>query len=460
VLLGLATVAVVYLIGRDIYPRSPVIPLGAAAIAAFVPQFIFVSSVVNNDNLAILCATLATWMMARLLVRHGDRWTFLGLGLSLGAGLMSKQSLLVLVPLAGLVLIYTAIRDRSFRQFLESLLIVGGAIAVISGWWYYRNLVLYGDLFGLDPFLANRPEEISATISSWSSFCAFLDKMHRSFWGLFGWMNIPLPDWIYRLLAFGYVIVALGLGAALLKRRRGVERPWAAWLLLFSLPVLFLLWVVAYGYRFGGSGWQGRYLFPALPAVGLVAAAGLASLCGQRRAVPLILTALGLFAVAAWALPGLISPAYVRVTQPLTDLKNAQQSMNVNFGNVIQLSGYDLHVASEGAEAGVALTLYWQAVDLPIKDYKVFVHLVNLDWELHGQGDGYPMGGRFPTSEWQPGDLVIDPHWITIPQPLTPGQYKGAVGWYLESTGERLTVLEAGQESGTVAETAPFELPP
>jgi hypothetical protein len=255
--------------------------------------------------------------------------------------------------------------------------------------------------------------------------------------------------------------VAIGLAAALLRSRRDPDHRWAAWVLLASLPVLFLLWVVAYGYRFGGSGWQGRYLLPALPAVALLAAAGLAGLLsGRRMAVPLVLTGLGLFAIAAWALPGLICPAYKRVTQPQAHLRSAQQPMNVNFGDVIQLSGYDLHVTLESAEPQVAATFYWQATGAPAENYKVFVHLVDSDWELHGQGDDYPLEGWFPTSEWRSGDLVIDPHSITIQQPLTPGKYKVATGWYLESTGTRIPVLEAGKEVGTVAETMFFEVPP
>ena len=39
-------------------------------------------------------------------------------------------------------------------------------------------------------------------------------------------------------------------------------------------------------------------------------------------------------------------------------------------------------------------------------------------------------------------------------------QLNSGVGWYLESTGERLPVLEAGQEVGSLGETMSFELPP
>jgi 4-amino-4-deoxy-L-arabinose transferase-like glycosyltransferase len=461
VLMGAGTVAIIYLIGREVFPRQSVIPLAASAIAAFNPQFVFISSVVNNDNLANLCAAMVTWMLVRLLMGRTSRWTLLGLGLSLGAGLMTKQNLLVLVPLVALSLLYRSFRRRNFRLLLEGGLIIGGAILVLTGWWYWRNQILYGDPFGVSAFLAHRQQEGSATITDWTTLRVFLGKMHRSFWGMFGWMNVPLPAWIYRVLTSGYVLAGIGGGLAWHRNRRRGSRPWAVWALWALLPVLFVLWVTIYGYRFGGSGWQGRYLFPALPAIALLLAAGLANLLPQRgKAVPLILGGGTLLAVAGWALPGVISPAYLRVTQPPSALDGVQHPMRSNFGDLVRLAGYDLSTASEGMEPEVTITLYWQATGQPLADYKVFVHLVNLDWDLYGQGDGYPLDGQFPTTAWQPGDLIVDPHTVQFGQPIVAGEYRIAVGWYLESTGERLDIVQDGRKLGTVAETAPFLLQP
>ena len=84
--------------------------------------------------------------------RHWQR--YLLLGLVLGLGVLTKLSLLGLVGLALLALALLAWRRRDWR-----LLAFGGgsmliAVLIVSGWWFARNLSLYGDLTALDPFIA------------------------------------------------------------------------------------------------------------------------------------------------------------------------------------------------------------------------------------------------------------------------------------------------------------------
>ena len=66
VLLGACTVYLTYRIAREVAPNRPEIALGAAAINAFTPMFLFISGAVNNDNLVVPLASLALWLMIRL----------------------------------------------------------------------------------------------------------------------------------------------------------------------------------------------------------------------------------------------------------------------------------------------------------------------------------------------------------------------------------------------------------
>jgi hypothetical protein len=163
--------------------------------------------------------------------------------------------------------------------------------------------------------------------------------------------------------------------------------------------------------------------------------------------------------LAARVPAGVIAPAYTRVTHPPAVLDKVQHPLDLNFADRIMLKGYDLSVMP-GEQPEVSITLYWQALDRLPADYKVFVHLVNLNWDLVGQGDDYPVAGEFPTSAWLPGDIILDSHQVEFLQPATAGEYKIAVGWYLEATGERLPLIQDGVEVGTVAETIPFGLQP
>ena len=63
VLLGTITVYLTYRIAGAAAPGRPEIALGAAAINAFLPMFLFISGAVNNDNLAIMLSSLALLLM-------------------------------------------------------------------------------------------------------------------------------------------------------------------------------------------------------------------------------------------------------------------------------------------------------------------------------------------------------------------------------------------------------------
>ncbi|MEJ2749369.1 MAG: glycosyltransferase family 39 protein, partial [Anaerolineae bacterium] len=105
VLLGAATVYLTYRIGKELAPKRPEIALGAAAVNAFMPMFLFISGAVNNDNLAIPLASLAIFLMIRFVKVEGERqkaekihhssftihYSLLLLGVVIGLGLLTKE---------------------------------------------------------------------------------------------------------------------------------------------------------------------------------------------------------------------------------------------------------------------------------------------------------------------------------------------------------------------------------
>jgi hypothetical protein len=128
--------------------------------------------------------------------------------------------------------------------------------------------------------------------------------------------------------------------------------------------------------------------------------------------------------------------------------------LNLSFGpeGKILLLGFDLTGAagqpldpSARIEGTLQLTLFWQAQASPPADYTVFVHLVDPDGRLAAQADGPPAAGAYPTSLWDPGEIIVDSH--PLPD-LPPGRYAIRVGLYRPETGERLPV--AGWTEGAV----------
>ncbi len=103
-----------------------------------------------------------------------------------------------------------------------------------------------------------------------------------------------------------------------------------------------------------------------------------------------------------------------------------------NFGDEVALLGYDLR--QEAAQ--LYLTTYWQALRPMTTDYTLFAHLLNADGALLAQNDGPPQGGRYPTSVWDVGEVVVDERMIA----RGVGETAVAIGLYNQVTQERLPV--------------------
>ena len=91
------------------------------------------------------------------------------------------------------------------------------------------------------------------------------------------------------------------------------------------------------------------------------------------------------------------------------------------------------------------LTLYWQALTRMSDDYTVFVHLVDANGQIRGQGDGPPVGGFYPSSFWDPGEIIVDDRQVSVTPEAQPGTYRVVVGLYQLSSGQRLTTGQDDQ---------------
>ncbi|MCL4504611.1 MAG: glycosyltransferase family 39 protein [Chloroflexi bacterium] len=91
----------------------------------------------------------------------------------------------------------------------------------------------------------------------------------------------------------------------------------------------------------------------------------------------------------------------------------------------------------------VSVVLYWQNNAGSQPDDTVLVHIVDQsDGKIITTGDQQPVYGAYPFSIWQRGEVVKDPHWITLPSDLKPGIYQVRVGVYDPKTGIRRTISD------------------
>ena len=122
--------------------------------------------------------------------------------------------------------------------------------------------------------------------------------------------------------------------------------------------------------------------------------------------------------------------------------------LHLQTTDAIQLVGYDLAPPRVRPGQPLSVTLHWSATGRPTSDYTVFVHLLDSRRQIVAQADSPPRAGQAPTSLWDAGDTMIDPHVIDLPGTMAPGQYQLELGLYRPSTGERLQLTNlAGNAS-------------
>lgn len=94
--------------------------------------------------------------------------------------------------------------------------------------------------------------------------------------------------------------------------------------------------------------------------------------------------------------------------------------------------------AREFKAGGVlGLRTFWEVREPFAQDYFIFVHLLDASGQRPAQRDAPPWQGRFPTSTWRPGSLVVDANDVYLPPGLPAGEYRVVVGMYDPATWAR-----------------------
>lgn len=278
---------------------SAAVGSAAAYLPLAVPQLAHVGSSVGNDALVVLLGAGLVTALSYLLTGSRPRLILLAVAVSLGLGLLTKGLVLPLVPATAVALVLGLRRTGLSwsATALRSLLTLTGAFA-IGGWWWLLNLLRYGTLQpngqGVD-----RPRA-GPSVGVLDFAGRFVEQVNTSFWGTFGWLELPLPGLVTTGLA---VIAAVLVIAAFADRAARVPLLALGLLPLVSVVALFVSLYAVHlrDGRFNGT--QGRYLFGSLLVLLAAAAIG-ASVLGRLARVPdrwlVPLVALGSAAVAVY----------------------------------------------------------------------------------------------------------------------------------------------------------------
>lgn len=142
-----------------------------------------------------------------------------------------------------------------------------------------------------------------------------------------------------------------------------------------------------------------------------------------------------------------LSLGYVRVEAVAHNftLPPISHRLDVPFGEVARLVGYEISPPPFASAAPITLTLYWQALEgAADADYVVFTHILAADGHLVGQHDGPPASGARPSRGWVAGEIITDPHPMTLREPYS-GPAHIEVGLYKQDTLERVPRADNGE---------------
>ncbi|MCW1971045.1 MAG: glycosyltransferase family 39 protein [Anaerolineae bacterium] len=389
------------------------LPIVAASLVAFNPMFAFINTSVSNDGLVIALSSLGLWLMGRCLTRWLWRDVIL-LGAVVGLASITKLSGVMLLPFAALAVLISVLRWRRAtwpQTALKAAFMLGLPWLVIAGWWYVRNVVLYGDPTSTTAFAhvaGVRQISPGEALGEWQGF-------RWSYIALFGQVNIPAPSLTYPVFDLWLLVCALGLGWGLWQWR-GAKWGWpttpVVMLGLFGLHiVVVLLGILRWTMMTPAS--QGRLLFPAIASVSLLLALGWGAVCQSLRLrlalfVPsAVQLGLGVW-MALWPIPTTYTPvlALGQPRQPCPELR---------FEPLLSLS---CPTFTRPAPDRVQVHASAQAKATTGTNYLLTAKLSSGEQAL-GQITTYTGGGLLPSTQWRVGDRWSEVIEFRVPPTLT-----------------------------------------
>jgi 4-amino-4-deoxy-L-arabinose transferase-like glycosyltransferase len=415
---GLGTLLCIYAAGRVVWPDAPDRALLATALVAFLPQFVFLHGAITNDVAVIFFSSAAIWQLLRLLrppaagrERPGTI-AYLLLGVTIGLALLSKAAgILLLIYVTAVLCLHTLLvsETRRWRRAVSTGLLVAVPALMFGGWVLWRNWTLYGDPTAANQFVLLAGGERPYTLRQvWND----LDRVWLSTFGIFGWMNLRPPVWVYVI--WNGIVTAAVLGAAwwgvkTIRETRYEIRRNRRWEQVFFHPAVVLLgWflLVALGwlqFMLRTPADQGRLFFPALVPMALGVAFGLSR--WPRPWTQLVAVGMALV-TAVYCLVAVIIPTY-EPPPVIAAVPEEAIPLAVRFAEGLNLQGVTIETPVIQSGEWGWLTLYWQARpdDIPFSPL-VELELFGRGFERVGQLLSYHGRGNYPATLW-PGEGFI-----------------------------------------------------
>jgi hypothetical protein len=434
---GILTVTLAYVGARMILSRQWA--LFAAVIFAFNPVTTYLFSYLTNDAPSIFFGTAATVGIVYLLRRKMTIRTLFLTGLMIGLGLLTKASVLVFVPVAGLAVMIRVWNDSRRTRTSASLqnlivpvirngLILALPIVVIGGAWYGWRLVRYGDPFGFAThtdtvWALEEPRPFDQALVR--AFDANAFPIRSMWYGVSSAIAMP-GDWAL-IAPYGLLLLA-GIGYArrfreIISRRGGVVL--CVFLVCLAMFTAYVRWLMEFIFL------TGRLMLPGYLAYVLLLTTGIAY--GWQgigaRAIRLIFAALVLF-IGTVIVGGITFPrAFIANTFPANQLPTLSGT-SLRFGDA-ELVGYQIEQAHLDGHP-LDVTLCWRSLRederLPVP-YAFGFNIVDEHNTIYAGKESYPGLGKYTL--WYPGRAFCDRFKLPMEREIIPARgYRLSVGLF------------------------------
>jgi mannosyltransferase len=107
-----------------------------------------------------------------------------------------------------------------------------------------------------------------------------------------------------------------------------------------------------------------------------------------------------------------------------------QYPLDAAFAEPLRAVGYNVDSRRIPIDTPLRFGLYLKAEALVTGNYQIFTHLVDASGKLIAQADHIAGADSYPTSLWQPGNLLYNRFEISVPPGTPPGEYQVLIGLY------------------------------
>ncbi len=306
-------------------------------MVGFLPQFAFISGYVNNDSLAIMSTAMAVYYWIRGCKTKWELKTYVGLGVALAICVASYRNAYGYGVCSALLFVcyylvqYKKTKDvQVLKEMVKKGLIICGIVALLSGWWFVRNYILYdGDIMGtkiakiakekyaaeeFKPGVRKTISQQGISLRQMLFDMGWIKSSMRSFVAAFGYMEIWLSTRLYGAYFLIFGVGILGHVCAWWKKKSTIFNR----LLLVNmwLAMGIVLFLSVYYSYFKDYQAQGRYLLPAIVPLMMLLSTGIVRFEEvisekARRHIPIVNIVIAFFViVGVLVLTNKIIPTY------------------------------------------------------------------------------------------------------------------------------------------------------